>query len=140
MTCPHCLTGIHFLPLGNSLTINEQANPQLLHVFQAAYCPSCHKVIVIYKNLMTKTVNGVHPDEEYNKAVIYPKNPKVKPLPPEVPPSYHEDFDEARLVLDLSPKSSAALSRRLLQRIIHNRFNINKGHKPTFRTSRGGYL
>lgn len=126
MTCPHCLKDIHFLPLGNSYGINEQGNLQLLHVFQGAFCPACRNIIVIYKNLMAKTVNGVYPDEEYNKAIIYPKNPKLKPLPSEVAQDYHEDFDEARLVLALSPKSSAALSRRLLQRVLHERFCISK--------------
>jgi hypothetical protein len=58
---------------------------------------------------------------------IYPRKAARKPLAPEVPPEYTEDFNEACLVLADSPKSSAALTRRLLQRLLHEHLNIRKG-------------
>ncbi|MBI5961978.1 MAG: DUF4145 domain-containing protein [Chloroflexi bacterium] len=44
-----------------------------------------------------------------------------RPLcPPEVPPHIAEDYQEACLVLIISPKASAALSRRCLQNLLHD--------------------
>jgi hypothetical protein len=41
-----------------------------------------------------------------------------------VPKEYAEEFNEALSIKDLSPKSSATLSRRLLQRILREHFNL----------------
>ena len=40
------------------------------------------------------------------------------PVPKEVPSHIAEDYKEAALVLNFSPKSSAALSRRCLQAVL----------------------
>ncbi|AKT36258.1 DUF4145 domain-containing protein [Chondromyces crocatus] len=50
----------------------------------------------------------------------------ARPLPPEVPEEFAEDYREASLVLSASPKASAALSRRALQFIIHKQAGIMK--------------
>lgn len=55
--------------------------------------------------------------------IIYPRA-SVRPLEPEVPSHFSADFAEAVAVLQLSPKASAALSRRLLQRLLHETFGI----------------
>jgi len=52
--------------------------------------------------------------------MAYPKG-TVRPLPPEVPDPYKQDFLEACLVLEDSPKASAALSRRNLQAILREK-------------------
>ena len=49
------------------------------------------------------------------------------PLPPEVPEKYAEDYKEASLVLSDSPKASAALSRRCLQHLLRDEFNVKPG-------------
>jgi len=49
-----------------------------------------------------------------------------RPIPPEVTSPYREDFDEACKVIDLSPKASAALSRRLLQAILREKAGTKK--------------
>jgi hypothetical protein len=51
-------------------------------------------------------------------AVVYPKGTSRKPPATEVPTPFRDDFKEACLVLDDSPKASAALSRRCLQAIL----------------------
>jgi hypothetical protein len=58
--------------------------------------------------------------------VVYPRKHARKPVPPEVPKTFAEDYDEACLILDDSPKASAALSRRLLQRVLHEHFKIKE--------------
>ncbi len=54
---------------------------------------------------------------------IYPYR-KDFPIASEVPEKYANDFREAQIVLDLSPKASAALSRRILQNVIREEFKI----------------
>jgi hypothetical protein len=52
--------------------------------------------------------------------LIYPRTGSSPLCPPEVPADFAEDFNEASLILDLSPKASAALSRRCLQHILED--------------------
>lgn len=42
-----------------------------------------------------------------------------------VPTDIYKDYSEARGTLNISPRASATLSRRCLQAMIHNRWNIN---------------
>lgn len=50
----------------------------------------------------------------------------AKPLPIYVPEQIREDYKEAYDILYISPKSSAALSRRCLQSMIHDFWNIRE--------------
>jgi len=74
----------------------------------------------------------------------YPHAETLRPVPPEVPSPYKDDFTQACAVLSLSPKASAALSRRNLQAILREKAQtkkkdladqieevINSGHVPT---------
>ena len=58
--------------------------------------------------------------------MVFPKNRAMRLVSPDIPHELAEDFVEACAVLDVSPKASAALSRRLLQRTLHERFSINR--------------
>ncbi len=50
----------------------------------------------------------------------------AKPLPGYIPKAIRDDYLEACLILDLSPKASAALARRCLQGMIRNFHNLTK--------------
>src|SRR5690242_19579259 len=58
--------------------------------------------------------------------IVYPKA-AARPVPPEVPPEYAEDFTEANLILADSPKASAALSRRCLQNLLRGAAGVTPG-------------
>jgi len=58
--------------------------------------------------------------------MAYPKNATARPVPADVPDPYRKDFDEAVAVLPISPKASAALSRRNLQAIIRDKAGIHE--------------
>lgn len=58
--------------------------------------------------------------------LVYPKVGSYDNAPTGVPQHIAEDFNEASLILNDSPKASAALSRRCLQTIIHEHFEIKK--------------
>lgn len=51
---------------------------------------------------------------------IYPHPTPRRDLPAEIPAPFSQDFLEAAAVLPYSPRASAALSRRLLQAILHD--------------------
>jgi hypothetical protein len=66
----------------------------------------------------------LHPE---NEEVIFPLGRRRKPIEPEVPDRYKNEFLEALAVLDISAKASAAISRRLLQDIIQNHYRLKAG-------------
>lgn len=57
---------------------------------------------------------------------LKPKS-QAKVFPSYIPQTILEDYEEACLIRDLSPKASATLSRRCLQGIIRDFHNIRKG-------------
>jgi hypothetical protein len=63
-----------------------------------------------------------------NKQLMaWPKGVSRAPVPPEVPQEIVEDYYEACLVLDDSPKASAALSRRCLQNLLRRAAGVKPG-------------
>lgn len=70
--------------------------------------------------------NFTYIDNPTVKKIIYPAGKDQKSLSDEVPVSLRNDYNEATAVLHISPKASAALSRRCLQNFLHNYLNIRK--------------
>ena len=94
-------------------------------------CPNCNNTVFVQAQA---DGNAVAPDpraadEQLDASSggkilsIYPYRKSVT-VPPEVPEKYAGDFREAVLVIDLSPTASAALSRRILQNILRDEFNL----------------
>jgi hypothetical protein len=106
MKCPHCNQGIH-----RNFTQHHQFGVagQLWQAFYQA-CPECTEAII-----------EMEAKETVPRYTVYPVNPTARPLPPEVPDPYNKDFYEAVAVLSLSPKASAALSRRNLQAVLRDK-------------------
>lgn len=101
-TCPHC---------ENSMFV------------QAAYKEATPAQEIEYPDGQVELVDPVPACTEVTS--IYPSTQKVT-LPSEISSEYQNDYREAKLVLHLSPKASAALSRRLLQRILREKFSIKR--------------
>lgn len=118
ITCPYCLVAFHDKGLTNKL--GEDVRSSVFSKIQS--CPSCKRLIVeIFKsawngqNWMLTSTN-----------FVYPKSSARKPPSPEIPKSYREDYLEACLVVNDSPQASAALTRRLLQSLLHDQANIKE--------------
>ena len=86
------------------------------HVFLSFYsCPCCRKT-----GLTVMSTGGTL---QSNVAYRYP--PKgVQSFPDYIPNQIRDDYNEAALILDLSPKASATLLRRCLQSIIRDFWGI----------------
>lgn len=90
----------------------------------ALACPACDELLLLD--------GGSQSDgslEHVNLSLISPKQPERK-APPAVraqDPSLADDFEEASRIVSLSPKASAALSRRCLQKILVTMGNAKPG-------------
>jgi len=123
MQCPHCRVAIH--PDFKTTIVGVEAGqkdlptvgvklktPATWGVFYME-CPACHEAIM----LLGYTIGGNFREKKF----IYPAAPTRQRAPQEVPPDLAEDFNEACLVLNDSPKASAALSRRCLQGVLRDK-------------------
>ena len=77
-------------------------------------CPECRKDILQLGGSTGPNVNS--PVQDWNQ--VFPTGSNRGPVPKEVHPDIAADYSEAALVLPLSPKASAALSRRCLQSVL----------------------
>lgn len=117
MKCPHCLENFfeeweHFTPY----ILEDKDGKWRLEYCE---CPSCKRIIV----RLGKYSIG------YGLFIwrfVRPKTISRTPLPPEVPPEFAEDYKEACLVFNDSPKASAALSRRCLQNLLREKAGTAK--------------
>lgn len=75
-------------------------------------CPACERAII---RLQQQTAQGAIFDRQ-----VFPLGSSRGPTPTAVPPNIAGDYEEACNVLVISPKASAALSRRCLQNMLHS--------------------
>ena len=62
----------------------------------------------------------------FREEIVYPKTSLPRTLDSSIPKKLKDDYLEAYSVRDISPKASAAISRRLLQHILREEYKINK--------------
>ncbi|WP_437712436.1 DUF4145 domain-containing protein [Sorangium sp. So ce448] len=132
MICPKCNIAIRFEPsnTGPVHADSSDAKRQTGYDVAEGFCPECHQFIVLLRH-------GKYYQHDFNDdgardltpesiKIIYPPVRNTRPLPPEVPKPYRSDFDEAAAVLDISPKASAAISRRILQHVLREELGITR--------------
>jgi len=83
-----------------------------VQVAQAMNCPECQRVIT--------QLELIDPSGERRRQIVWPRTTNRPPCPPEVPDPFRSDYTQSALVLQDSPKASAALSRRCLQHILRD--------------------
>jgi len=123
MKCPHCKIMIHagfdchvFGILGE-----HGGSPAYYEAFTMV-CPECHEAII---KLQRRPYSSTHSASGLFDG--YPNKVPPREAPKDVPHHIAEDFNEAALVLQDSPKASAALSRRCLHQIlIDNKVSTNE--------------
>ncbi len=131
MRCPNCGLAIKFEEQEEYSAIYSYDEPdkvglgyELIH----GHCPDCEKLIVILKEgKYERNPIGGYLTDVTKEEVIFPKVILTKALETEIPQNYRDDYMEAYAVLSISPKASAAISRRLLQHILREEYKIKKG-------------
>jgi len=130
MKCPHCLVEVNPNFSEYSIGMDKEG-------YWSVYimnCPNdkCGKVIV-------DLVSGRPREDQYGhvtnsslvtitqRQTVRPFASSRPPVPPEVETKFATDYYEACLILTLSPKASAALSRRCLQNILREKAGVKKG-------------
>jgi hypothetical protein len=87
----------------------------------AVECPSCAGVILMHSDIVySEPVAGESKATEENILLLLPRTSGRKMLPTEVREPYRSLYDEAARVLADSPRASAVLSRRCLQKILRD--------------------
>jgi hypothetical protein len=131
MECPHCSSSFHpdfyYTSLWDRQEVISEKDRKHVLIYHKT-CPECGQYIV-YLAFRDKQVSSSGPfrtiPADRGATLVYPKG-KYKTLSDDVPPEYVKDYVESYNVLDNSPKASAALSRRLLQRLLEDKGNVKK--------------
>lgn len=131
VTCPHCQVVV-LRAAGSWKTVGSDPNGDYVLVLEAFACPHCDEpIIAMLKGQATAFAPGAGRDapvsmnDETERWVVYPRS-YHRPVAPGVPDDLAEDYREAAMVLNMSPKASAALSRRCLQNTIREVAHISK--------------
>ncbi len=112
MQCPNCRVECHYREDEWREAYSVDNLKRKLHIVSLTLCPSCsHPIVEIAERDL---VGG----PVFNRKTIYPILPEMIQIDPAVPETQRNDFLEAGYVLDISPKASAALSRRILQSVL----------------------
>ena len=120
MICPHCKVAFHadWTLVGNSAVSFDDKQATGI---QYDICPECFEPII-------KVIRGQVENEDFSfgddnqpilnyEKVVYPHSNEIG-LSEDIPEKFKEDFIEALALVGQSPKASAALSRRLLQKLL----------------------
>jgi len=116
MKCPHCLVAFH----DEWELLGSEDDRDGRWIVWHTKCPTCKRIVM--KLVQKREHKGSV------ESLIRPKAPARAPLPPEVSDEYAADYREACLVLADSPKASAALSRRCLQNLLREHFEVKHGN------------
>jgi len=116
--CPHCLHDVYFenaaitrpyLHGAGSFNGPIQYESELETVkIDFLSCPNCRHVVIR---------SSVTIGDKKEERLVWPPT-ALRLVPPEVPEHIKKDYVEAADVLPISPKASAALSRRCLQTVL----------------------
>lgn len=127
MICPHCSTKVKFDWYSSDPFDFDEVTEKAKQM-KFANCLNCSSLVamIVGGDLQTSEyrTEGYIPEHEWTD-IIYPKKSSFLNSD-EIPKKYTNDHQEAVSVISVSPKASAALSRRLLQNILRDEFKIQK--------------
>lgn len=121
MKCPHCNTTIHEAWYGPQTLMQIPPHGAIWSV-RFLLCPECEEIVI---DLLLMSPLPGHQSESQSAVRIWPTL-ATRPVPQEVDPRYADDYKDAVAILNISPKASAALARRLVQDVIREKAGIKK--------------
>ena len=113
MQCPACQTAYHSREdEWESAGIQDGRINELAWACYLTLCPQCREL-----NILLQSRSAID-DEILWEDVIYPASTTAVCVGPGVPDNLKRDYLEAAKVLEVSPRASALLSRRILQAVL----------------------
>jgi len=129
MKCPHCLESFHrdegAAPPGQTLLWKREILKDCdgaQWVIRHTLCPACNRVII-----WVDRIDLLGGGRIIATSQVVPKGTARSSLSPVIPSHFADDYREASNVLADSPKASAALSRRCLQRLLREKAGVKHG-------------
>ena len=122
--CPHC--NVQAYVVVETMRIAVDNNQK--YFVSWYHCPKCERLVILLRygreildsNMRWDSIEQVMPE----RMIVPPA--QTRHVPVEVPEGLRSDYIEASMVLAISPKASAALSRRCLQNTIRNTKGIKE--------------
>lgn len=109
-SCPFC-KGIASHDWLNGLSHEIEPSTKLSNTIIAAQCQAC-----LRSSIWLKNVHPLELEEENYEILLYPRTSTVDEEPnTDMPSNVRKVFDESSLILDDSPRASAALSRLAIE-------------------------
>jgi hypothetical protein len=124
MKCPHCTIAFTWTASQHQGAGQDSDG---YWQFESTKCPECGKIIIQLVLLVTDP-RAPSTFVEKRRRTVQPRATNRPPCPPQVPAPIRTDYLEACLVLEDSPKASAALSRRALQHILRDAAGVKPGN------------
>jgi hypothetical protein len=137
MNCPYCnvlfvLEGVNpeYKPInffgGMAIPVRfTETRPTSSKMLVAHLCPNCGKEIIWMKCKEMTAIGDSTTGEKEDYCLLYPKSNNSF-ISDDVPEKYSKTYQEASDILEISPRASAALSRRCLQQLIREQEAIEK--------------
>jgi len=133
MKCPHCKTAYNEeWDQTYVFVTNEKHDEREGYYLDYVQCPECKEIIIdIIRGPLRRYTDD---PEEYvdtsseflsERKRIYPISSK-REIGNEIPKTYRDEYSEAISIVNMSPKASAALSRRIVQLILREELKIRK--------------
>lgn len=131
--CPHCSNFITITnencrrQVNEGFTRSEDEKHYFISTFILCPNPSCgQESLLASLNFWKKNEYHESPlGKAYKEWQLIPE-PRPRTWPDNVPVAIRQDYSEAVLICELSPKASATLSRRCLQGIIRDVYKVNE--------------
>ena len=116
MICPHCSVAIHADWAEGRINLPHPARRDWR--YESAVCPDCDNAIIVLVEL--RWLDDEQRLIQGPRFLVYPHSPASPRIDIDaaVPDPFTSDYTEARNVLEISSKASAALARRVLQGIL----------------------
>lgn len=117
MKCPHC--GDSFTPQWSEQELGGDPDTRGSWILHWTKCPSCDRLVA---RMIDFWFEG-HQSRVSQGHLVHPAIP-TPVIPDEVQEPFAQEMREASAILGISPKASAALSRRLLQHLLREKGGV----------------
>lgn len=121
MICPHCDVSV---PSGKWEIYDIVTHDNQIYQLRHFTCAECLQISIKFTIVPGRNVIGG--PSLYYEEMLQPKTNRRKLIPKNVENKFSQEYKDAVEILPINAKASAALSRRVLQYYIQEKFNIKK--------------